>query len=348
MRREGIVQAAAQPGFYVSFSGESSQPIDNLYAISAAGAVLSTQVLGQSGQELRGMALGPDGKLYVCQAQKKVSAILQFSAQVTPGSYTRALLGNYATAAASSGLDHPYQPAFDNGNLFVTSQDTNVVTAFYGPASGYAGNAMPLSPFLQQSYPAGTFNPGTFVPAFSAGAGVPPFTPVTAAQGGLTFATASSGGSTHSVRGLAFDASGHLFVADEAANRIAVYDAAQGNLLGAITGSSNHSLAGPVALAFAAASQTLYIGSPANQRVFAYDVGGVASGDFNAAVLIHDDQRLDKLSGIAIDGGGNLYTGTRQDNVIYQWSPSGGSPASFAGPFDDSPEQLLYLADLAG
>jgi hypothetical protein len=59
MRREGIVQAAAQPGFYVSFSGESSQPIDNLYAISAAGAVLSTQVLGQSGQGSPASFAGP-------------------------------------------------------------------------------------------------------------------------------------------------------------------------------------------------------------------------------------------------------------------------------------------------
>ncbi|HEV3455214.1 MAG TPA: hypothetical protein VHG32_01580 [Thermoanaerobaculia bacterium] len=342
------MQTAAQPGFYVSFSGESSQPIDNLYAIAATGTVLSTQVLGQAGQELRGMALGPDGKLYVCQAQKKVSAILQFSAQVNPGGYTRAFLGSYATPAASPGLDHPYQPAFDNGNLFVTSQDTNVVTAFYGPASGSAGKAMPLAPFLEHGYASGTFNAGTFVPAFSAAGGVPPFTSVPAAQGGLTFAAAGKGGSTHSVRGLAFDASGHLFVADEAANRVAVYDAAQGNLLGAITGSNNHLLAGPVALAFAAASQNLYIGSPANQRLFAYDVGQVASGNFNAEVLIHDDDRLDKLSGIAIDGSGNLYTGTRKDNVIYQWSPSGGSPAAFAGPFDDSPEQILYLANLAG
>ncbi len=339
------MQTAAQPGFYVSFSGESSQPIDNLYAISATGALLSKQVLGQAGQELRGMALGPDGKLYVCQSQKKASAILQFSARVDPGSYTRAFLGSYATPAASSGLDHPYQPAFDNGNLFVTSQDTNVVTAFHGPASGSAGKAMPLSPFLRQSYPSGTFNPGTFIAAFSAGAGVPPFTPVPAAQGGLTFATV---GSTHSVRGLAFDASGHLFVADQAANRVAVYDAAQGRLLGAITGSTNHPLAGPVALAFATASQILYIGSPGNQRLFTYDVSQVASGDFNAKMLIHDDRRLDKLSGIAIDGGGNLYTGTRKENVIYQWSPSGGSPVTFAGPFDDNPEQILYFANLAG
>src|SRR3982751_1640412 len=273
---------AQQAGFYVSFSGESSkssQPITNVYALSAKGKTWSTTVLdpSQTYLELRGMAFGPDGKLYVCQAQKNSSAILQFSATTSSGGYTRTFLGQYATPQSSSGLVHPYQPAFDsNGNLYVTSQDTNVVTAFYDPASSQAGKAMPNSPFLQKGYPSGTFNPGTFVPAYSAYKKVP--TPVPTSQGGLTFA--SSGSSTHSVRGLAFDDKGHLFVADEGKNRIGVYDATSGAFLGAITQSSNHSINDPVALFFNAANHTLYIGSPGNQRLFTYDVKNVAKGDF--------------------------------------------------------------------
>ncbi|TMC19352.1 MAG: hypothetical protein E6J34_15440 [Chloroflexi bacterium] len=343
---------AQQPGFYVSFSGESSkssQPITNVYALSASGKTLSTTVLdtSQTYQELRGMVFGPDGKLYVCQAQKSHSAILQFSATTSSGGYTRSFLGQYATPQSSSGLVHPYQPAFgSDGNLYVTSQDTNVATAFLGPASSQPGQAMPNSPFLQKSYPSGTFNPGTFVPAHSAGkGGVPNVTYVPTSQGGLTFIT--SGSSTHSVRGLAFDNAGHLFVADEGKNRIGVYDATSGAFLGAITQSSNQSINDPVALYFNAANSTLYLGSPGNQRLFTYDVTNVAKGNFKANVLIHDS-KLDKLSGITLDAGGNIYTCSRKNNKIYKWSPKGDSSSDFAGPFSDNPEQIIAVANVGG
>jgi hypothetical protein len=53
-------------GFYVSFSGKSSAPINNVYALSpSGGAPVCTAVLEpnptQPFQELRGMAFGPDG-----------------------------------------------------------------------------------------------------------------------------------------------------------------------------------------------------------------------------------------------------------------------------------------------
>jgi NHL repeat len=346
---------AAQPGFYVSFSGESATPIGNVYALSASGATVAQQVLGPGPQgpsyeELRGLAFGPDGDLYVCQAKKKDSAVLQFGAPASGGaggSYQRPFVLAYAAPAASSGLLHPYQPAFGaGGNLYVASQDTNVVTGFFGPLSGSARQAMPLSAFLQKSYPQGIFNPGTIVAAWSAAAGVPPFTPVPVDRGGLTFA--ASGGSTHSVRGLCFDGAGHLFVADEGNNRIGVYDAASGSFLGAITGSKSHSLASPVALFCAAGGGTVYIGSPGDQRVYTYPVSQVASGDFTASVLIHDDKRLDKLSGLTLDAAGNLYTGSRKSAEIHRWTSPGWSPSSFAGPFSDSPEQILYVPDLLG
>ena len=341
--RSGPAVGALQlQGFYVSFSGESSTPINNLYALSPAGETIATAVLdtSQSYQELRGMAFDAAGRLYVSQAYKGSSAILQFAASAGSGSYTRAFLLSYATPPASSGLLHPYQPAFGpDGNLYVSSQDTNVVTGFYGPASPQAGSAMANSSFLQSQYPTGTFNPGTFVPAWTADSNAPKFTPVPVTQGGLTFTTAGS--SSHSVRGLAFDDAGHLFVADEGNNRVAVLAAASGSYLGAITQSKNHSVQEPVAVWFDPGSGLLYIGSPGNQRIFTYPVANVASGNFQASSLMQDSKRLDKVSGITVDPAGNLYTCSRETNDIYQWSADGTLIGTFASGFSDSPEQIV-------
>lgn len=340
---------AGQPilqGFYLSFSGESSKssnPINNLYALSPSGSTLSKEVLdpSQTYQELRGLTFGPDGRLYVCQAYKNASAVLAFGAPGN-GSYTRPCDGAFVTPSASSGLLHPYQPAFgSDGNLYVSSQDTNVVTAFFGPGASHPGTAMANSSFLQQQYPAGTFNPGTFVPAAEADSNAPKCTAVPSSQGGLTFK--SSGGSSNSVRGIAFDSLGHLYAADEAANRVAVYDAATGDFLGAITESKNHSVQSPVALCFDLSGTILYIGSPGNQRLFQYDASQVQQGNFQANSLVQDSKRLDKVSGIAVDPSGNIYTCSRKTSCVYQWSSGGDLLADFAGPFPDTPEQILAV-----
>lgn len=323
-------------GFYLSFSGESSSPINNVYALSTSGATTSTQVLdpARAYQELRGMAFDAEGRLYVCQAKKSASAILRFSAAVMDG--TRAFVGQYATPGSSSGLLHPYQPVFGlDGNLYVSSQDTNVVTGFYGPGAASPGQAMPSSAAL----PSGTFNPGTIVPAYTADPGVPAFTPVPPDQGGLTLV--DTGSSTHSVRGVAFDGAGNLYVADEGNDRVGVY-APDGRFLGAITESSNHSVQEPVGLWFDPASGLLYIGAPGNNRIFTYAVSRLGGGSFKADVLIHDPDRLDKVSGITVDASGNLYTCSRKTSSVYQWSASSGAfLATFASGLSDTPEQII-------
>jgi len=329
-------------GFYVSFSGESSTPIHNVYALSPSGTVMATDVLDPSEtyRELRGMAIGPDLRLYVCQAYRHASNVLVFAAAAGAGGYTRAFEGTFASPFSSSGLLHPYQGIFGiDRNLYVSSQDTNVVTVFAGPAASRPGSAMPNAPFLESQYPAGTFNPGTFVAAASAAEGVPEFTPVPADQGGLTFTVHSS----HSVRGLAFDGDSHLYVADEGNNRVGVYSAATGDFLGAITHSKNHSLEGPVALWFDLPSGNLYICSPGNARIFFFPVEQVPSQNFTAQVLVHDDDRLAKVSGIALDSTGVLYTCNRRTQEIDQWSSSGAFLQTFASGFGDSPEQILPI-----
>ncbi len=274
--------------------------------------------------------LGSD--FYVAQAYKGNSAILQFSGV---GSTPLIYVGQFATPANLSGLLHPYGLAFDsNGNLFVSSQDTNVVSAFYGPASATPGAAMPLSNYLTQNYASGGFYGGTFVPAYQTAPDIPPSTSVSAPLG-LSFST--DGKTTHSVRGIAFDANGYLYVADEPANQVTVV-AADGSYLGAITGVS-----GPVGLFFDAASQLLYIGSPGNQSVYSYDTSNAPGGSFTATQVLNDSD-LDKVSGIALDSSGNIYTGDRKSNKIHMWSGKGyTTKTTFAGAFTDSPEQLIPL-----
>ena len=59
-------------GLFVSFSGESEDPISNVYALTPDLKTVSKQVLGagpapyQTFLGLRGMAFGPDGKGFGC------------------------------------------------------------------------------------------------------------------------------------------------------------------------------------------------------------------------------------------------------------------------------------------
>ena len=353
-------------GFYVSFSGESATPINNVYALSPKGETVSKAVLDPGKapyQELRGMSFGPDGNLYVAQAYKKASVILKFSGRPPKGSSTLRYMGEFVTPSASAGLSHPYQSAFNaDGDLFVSSQDTNVVTAFQGPKSALSGKTMPNSKFLTKRYAGGTFNPGTFAPAHTAKPEAPSFTSVATDQGGLTFKTLPSNptegadksgtGGTHSVRGVAFDKAGNLYVADEGNDRVAVFDT-DGKLVGVITGSKNHFLSTPVALCFDG-SKTLYIGSPGNRSLFSYDVSRMKKNDFKAQVFVFGAKELEKLSGVAVDSDGIIYSGQREikkqsndqkqfsGKKIYKWS-SKGTPSAFAGPFEDSPEQIVAV-----
>jgi hypothetical protein len=334
--------------FLVTFSGEADggNAINNVYVVSDKGEVKTKNYLpiGTTYREFRGMAYGPDGDFYVAQAYKGNSAILQFSG-VGSGAVT--YVGQFVTPASSQGFLHPYQPVFHGGNLFVSSQDTNVVTAFYGPGSqaGAPGAAMPLPSHLTKKYPSGVFYPGTFVPAYQAEKGIPPNTSVPPEDGGLSFSTSddsstSVGGKqkTHSVRGLAFDAAGYLYVADEANNRVAVF-AAEGAFVGAVTNSKDHSLSGPVTLCFDASARLLYIASPGDGRLYSYDTSCVAQGDFTANSLLQDPD-LEKASGIIVGPDNSLYTGDRKSNKIHKWSSDFKSHSTFA-TFSDSPEQIV-------
>ena len=203
---------------------------------------------------------------------------------------------------ASPGLAHPYQPLFSSaGDLYVSCQNTNVVVALHGPEQPPpAGKPTRLSKFLlslQEKNSKATFDPGTFVPAWSTKGGAPT-TPVPVEEGGLTFKTLSAG---DVLAGLdvedAADAKSHKPATStpsagslstppassmsrtRAADRVTVFNTGVQAPRRDRTQNSTP-LSSPVALFFApddGGSGKLYIGGPGNQSLLVYDV---AKGDF--------------------------------------------------------------------
>lgn len=320
---------AAQTAWYVTFSGESATPINNIYVLSkTTGAFISTLAPTATGfHELRNMVIGPDNKLYVTNANKDDSRVVVFSS-LNPDGITRHFLGNFVTPLNSAGLVHPYFITFNPlGDLYVSIQDTNVVLGFYGPNSSLASRAKPLSPFLQTAFSGGTFFAGTFIPAFSAK--IPPVTSVPQNQGGLT------GNVTHSVRGIAFAPNHTLYVADEGNDRIDEYNSDTGELINII--SDSHTIK-PDQLFFNLSDGLIYIACPGDNRIEVYNPQTQTLSTF-----IHDPARLSAASGIAFGEDGNFYVGDRAAMVIYQYDSAGNFIKIFAGPFTDAPEGIMPL-----
>ena len=140
----------------ITFSGESDKPgvtapINNVYGITVSGGMVPDLLDTDSPNaptlnELRGLAIG-DGDLYVADANKSDSKVLRY--RYSGASPPFPFVDIFATSAATAGLMHPYQPDFDDeGNLYVTSQHTYVVTKFYPDGTVPEG----ASPWLQEEY----------------------------------------------------------------------------------------------------------------------------------------------------------------------------------------------------
>ncbi|HEV2641893.1 MAG TPA: hypothetical protein VGT98_04275, partial [Candidatus Elarobacter sp.] len=230
---------------YVSLSGEKDGKIQNVGAFASDGSSLG-DVLATGGpfDEIRGLAVDAHGRLYVANANKKGSAVDVFSATINADGFSRDVLGTLITPATTAALLHPYGLAFDGDNLFVSSQDTNVV-------SGYAisGKKMPkakklaVAPYLEKLHPKGDYYGATFVASadpVKVGKKTPPA--VDPDKGGLSAsgfvaktaateddppeaadeAKPAAQQARHSVRGIAV-AGKRLYVADQAKDRVGIY-----------------------------------------------------------------------------------------------------------------------------
>ena len=203
---------------------------NNVHAHDKHGKRITSSVLRGSGEifldELRGIYLA--GKyLYVVNGNRKENSVLCYK-----GSDTRyKLVSTFVPQKTCKGIEHPFDMTFDGaGYCYVSSQDTNIVTRLKVSADGRSAAPAPQAPALPVD---GTFYPGTFV-ASSVGTPGSAITPVKA-PAGLEYS--GSGEDKHSVRGLVW-ANNALYVADEPAGRVKVYDK-HGKFLGQSNGVGN-------------------------------------------------------------------------------------------------------------
>ena len=289
--------------WYVTFhGGDGAAAWNNIHRFTRDGKHLgsgldkSTLPPAVRLRELRGFQFGPDGDLYVANAYKDRSQILRFhGAPAAHGKH--AFAGIFAERQAeNSGLAHPFAVEFGpDRNLYVPSQDTNVVGRYFGPGSAAPGQPMPL-PAALAALPADTLHPGTFVPS------------ARHAPTGL-----------REVRHAIFGPDRFLYVADRSANQIKRYDGVTGALDRVYA--ARH-LSTPIHLLWLAADGSVLIGSRDRNAVLKLDP---ASGEVDVFIAGHGSG-LDAPGGLALGGDGDLYVASRSGRAVLRYDAATGAP----------------------
>src|SRR5215469_3510418 len=196
--------------WYISFhGGEEKNSFNNIHVYSTDGRKLrkalnkKSVTAGVELRELRGFVFGPDKNLYVVNAYFEYSEIVQFKGELNnDGQHDFLCVFAKRHKDMNPGLDHPFNAAFDfEGDLYVSSQNTNLITRYHGPASNLRQPGIPMPLPHELNY--GTDLPhGTFVPSAKL------------ARNGLL-----------DVREAIFGPNGDLFVADREADCVRIYAA---------------------------------------------------------------------------------------------------------------------------
>jgi hypothetical protein len=358
---------------YVSYSGEAGSKIENVGAFASDGTPLGLVLSGGGPyRELRGLAVDGSGRLYVADAYKKGSAVDVFSATINADGYSRDFIDTLITPKSSKALLHPYGVAFDDDDLFVSSQDTNVVSGYaISGKKNPSAKSLPVAAYLEKLHPKGDYYGGTFVASaqpVTVGKKTPPavdpndgglsaegFDAATAAQThgtppdvpGDADAAPAKTQTRHSVRGIVF-AGKRLYVADQAADRVGIYGHRNGTFHGWISVTQDASakpdaLDKPVGLALSRRDGRIYIGSPKNEAIFAYDPSAqklqlvVSSASSGAGDALKD------LSGLSFTPDGTLLFGSRSQQQLYSCDTSSGAVTPFGAKLDDVPECVLVV-----
>jgi hypothetical protein len=294
---------------------------NNVHAHDKDGKRITSSVLGDSGEilldELRGIYLV--GKyLYVVNGNRKENSVLCYK-----GSDTQyELVSTFVSKKTCKGIVHPFDMTFDGaGYCYVSSQDTNIVTRLKISADGTSATPAPQAPALPAN---GKFYPGTFVASSVGNLG----STTTAVKPPAGLEYSGSGENKHSVRGVVW-ANNALYVADEPAGRVKVYDK-DGKFLGQSNGVES-----PVHLVVWKGS--LYVS--AGDAVLTAKLPS-SPGDFTLSPI--EAVKVKKACGMAFTKSGHFYIASRRENIILKFD-SDFKPMKFECKLADNPEFLLHV-----
>jgi len=339
--------------FYITFHGGSvGSAINNVHIYDVidgsptcvSSAALQTPKGSPKLSELRDLVFGPAGNLYVVNGYKDASQVLVYDGSAD-ADHSHAYLGIYADAKVSDGIVHPFALAFDgDGNGYLASQDSNVVTGLQPPRAGRRSRALAVAAALQAEK-GKRFLKGTVV-ASSVGklpaspARPPSNHPQPAGLAVLTEPDPSKKHRkrkkvSHSVRDVIV-CGNSLYVADEPGNAVKIYDLGGGKTQGQLQGqiADAQFLRAPVHLL--ANGEHLYIGSSATDTILQYHL---TTGELKTVV-----SGIKTISGMCFDTAGNFYVASRDDKAIYGCGADFGTPQPFITGLQDSPEFVVFSA----
>jgi hypothetical protein len=311
--------------WYVSFhGGDEKESFNNIHVYSSEGhelrkALNSHDLPGDVKlRELRGFAFGPDGNLYVVNAYYEYSEILKFR-----GTLNKDKQHDFVEVFVKQdpifnpGISHPFNAVFDRiGNLYVSSQDTNVVTRYYGPRSeeGKPGSPMPVTAELRGS---SAIPPGTFVPSAK-----------------------QSPNGLMGVRDAIFDSDGVLYIADRDADCIRKYDGRSGKYLGTVVSRNDH-VDKPIHLLFTRDVRYLLIGSGGTDSILEHSLIDGSTTTF----ITRNSGGLSAPAGMAFGDDGFFYVASRESRQILRFTANDGAPDNkpFVDNLTDHPEFLMLV-----
>lgn len=340
--------------FYITFHGGSvGTAINNVHVyglidgqpVCITTAALQTPPGSPVLSELRDLVFGPSGNLFVINGYKDASQVLRYSG-IPDADHCHAYQGIYADTRVSDGIVHPFALAFDGSDHgYLSSQDSNVVTALKPPGAGKRSLALAVAASLR-AQKGKRFLKGTFVASSRGKLPASPARPPSNCRqpAGLAVVVAPDPSKkhpkrtkvAHSVRDVLVYGNS-LYVADEPGDAVKIYDLAGGKTRGQLQGqiADAQFLRAPVHLL--AHGDYLYIGSSGTDTILQYHFG---SGELKTVV-----RGVRTISGMCFDAAGNFYVASRDDKAIYCCGADFGPPQTFISGLQDNPEFLVYAAN---
>ena len=325
--------------WWISYRGEGRPGVENIGVFEDDGSPRAKHPLlldeapdAHPLKIARGFAVVGDD-LYIANAWRRDSHVARYRRHGDMYHFADVVVSTKHVSA----MVHPFDVELgDDGRLYVSCQDTNTVVAILPKSRSPA----PVATHLRENFPDGEFLPGTLVASSQGrlpevGENAPPNVP---APQGLAVVLDVHGKPRHSVRGIIVYRD-HLYVADEAGDRVKIFEVASGRLVARIKG---RKLTNPVHLILH--NSTLYIGAAGSGSILAFDIPDVIpEGKLKARVVI--DGTLRAPSGFAIGPDGDLYVAERFDQRVRRYSLDGVKKGTFIRGLPDMPEFLLHVPD---